>query len=626
MPALRTLLPEPFSSDEDGACGCAVTLDGDTLQVDAAGCSNGGRLAESPACRATVVTALTRREVNRIRVVANGRERSYEDRAAALLVAAGRFVDKVADYDNRLATRTRHDPLGAAREATGRTGRVADIAARTGLAEVAARTPDDESAFAPVTGLSISNWRVRTEIQEGGTLVDARELDTGGTVRRYRWPDRRDRYVLAPIDGKLDASSCEILSAAYERIAQGKLEGNRRAPARAISDVTSADSPGANLASVLDKHTWGYGLLEDLFADERISDVFVSAPASDNPVRVRIDDRILPTNLRLVDDGVRALASRFRHESGNGFSAADPTIDTTVSIAGRRIRVAGVTDPVSEGTAFAFRAHDRRAWTLAALIANGTVTAEAGAVLSLAVERGRSVLVAGPRGAGKTTLLAALLWELPPAIRTVVIEDAPELPVGPLQEEGRDVQALRADGETGLTASEALRTALRLGNGALVVGEVRGEETSVLYEAMRVGANSEAVLGTIHGEGAAGVYNRVVSDLGVTPAAFDATDLVVTLELAEQASQPRRVRTIEEVVDAEAATFEPLFGRPDGTLTPNGCIDRGNSRLVSALARPGETYADVRDVIADRADWLQRLVERGMTTAGEVTAAQLERE
>ncbi|PSP29234.1 hypothetical protein BRC65_00650, partial [Halobacteriales archaeon QH_2_65_14] len=42
--------------------------------------------------------------------------------------------------------------------------------------------------------------------------------------------------------------------------------------------------------------------------------------------------------------------------------------------------------------------------------------------------------------------------------------------------------------ERELSPAEALRTALRLGDGALVVGEVRGEEAAVLYEAMRVGA------------------------------------------------------------------------------------------------------------------------------------------
>ncbi len=58
-------------------------------------------------------------------------------------------------------------------------------------------------------------------------------------------------------------------------------------------------------------------------------------------------------------------------------------------------------------------------------------------------ERGGARLVAGPRGAGKTTTLGALLWELPHEVRTILIEDTPELPAASLQSDGRDVQALR---------------------------------------------------------------------------------------------------------------------------------------------------------------------------------------
>jgi len=104
--------------------------------------------------------------------------------------------------------------------------------------------------------------------------------------------------------------------------------------------------------------------------------------------------------------------------------------------------------------------------------------------------------------------------------------------VDALQSVGRDVQALRTGTGDGpeISAAEALRTALRLGDGALVVGEIRGEEAQVLYEAMRVGANANAVVGTIHGDGADDVYERVVSDLGVEPSSFGATDVVVTVQ------------------------------------------------------------------------------------------------
>jgi type IV secretory pathway ATPase VirB11/archaellum biosynthesis ATPase len=389
--------------------------------------------------------------------------------------------------------------------------------------------------------------------------------------------------------------------------------------------VADADDPVVDLTRALRRHTRGLGVLEHLLADPAVSDVFATAPVADTPLRVTAGDDRLPTNVRLTETGAAALASRFRRTSGRSFSRADPTLDAVVDPPSTdgRIRVAGVTGPASDGLGFAFRSHGGEDWTLPALVANGTLTAAAAGVLSVAVERGAAGLVAGPRGAGKTTLLSALLWELPPRTRTVVVEDTPELPVESLQDAGRDVQALRVDTGDGpeVGPAEALRTALRLGKGALVVGEVRGEEASVLYEAMRVGAAESAVLGTIHGGDGAAVRERVVSDLGVPESSFAATDFVVTCA----AGDSRHVAAVAETRGTDAGvTFARLFARDGDGLAPTGTVDRGNSRLVERLAAPGESYADVRDVVDARAASVEELAATGRTAPGEVTAARVE--
>ena len=629
--------------DDPGAdgCGCEATFDDETLVVDAESCPHDGRLEDSEDCRAVVVEALTDRDATTVRTEAAGVERAYEDDAAALLVAAGRFAEAVRFHDERLAERATRDPLAAAREATGRAGPAPDVAAETGLAELAARAAGYETALAPYVGPAVSRWRVETAPPAAAQLATVRELDTGATVRQYAPETGPTRYYLDPLDRRLSGAELETLSTAYRRLATGEFEGGDRAPGRAVRAVVDdGDAPeqadGSHdhdgdevrterIAAVLGKHTRGYGLLEDLFADPSLSDVFVTAPAPENCLRVTVDGETLVTNVRLTETGVAALASQFRRESGRAFSRADPTLDATAGIADRRVRIAGVTEPPSQGTAFAFRAQDHTVWTLPALIANGTVSRRAAALLSVAVERGRSILLAGSRGAGKTTALSALTWELPPTVRTVVIEDTPELPVASLQAAGRDVQALRTstDGEE-LSPTAALRTALRLGDGALIVGEVRGEEAAVLYEAMRVGANSEAVLGTIHGDGGADVYERVVSDLGVPASSFGATDLVVTLE--RTAAGSRRVRAIEEVVGGEDPAFEPLFERSDAGLTATGRVDRGNSVLLAALADPDESYADLRETLAARGRLLGALAERGATGGDAVTASHGQRQ
>jgi type IV secretory pathway ATPase VirB11/archaellum biosynthesis ATPase len=628
MESLRRVVTDSLfgTTDDETECRCQLSFENDRLVVDGTDCPGGGRLEASEDCRAAIVRKLTERDVESVHVHRSGVERVYDDAAAGLLVAAGRFCERVRYHDERLSERVVRDPLAAAREAVGRADSVADIAAETGLAATAERSSEYETALAPLDGLAISDWRVDTTTPADATLTARRDLDTGATVRIYRITDERDRYVLSPAGQRLDAASTAVLARAYERLADGTVTGGRRAADRAVRAVVEdgENIPVARVTRVLHKHTRGHGLLADLFADPEVSDVFVTAPAPKNSLSVCVEDRRLPTNVRLTDCGVRSLASRYRRESGRGFSRADPTLDAATEIRDRRVRVAGVTDPASDGVGFAFRAHNRDVWTLPALVANGTVTASAAALLSLVVERGHAVLVAGPRGAGKTTLLGALLWELPPSVRTLTIEDSPELPVAPLQEQGREVQALRASTDDDFSPSEALRTALRLGDGAIAVGEVRGEEAQVLYEAMRVGANDAAVLGTIHGNGAEGVRERVVADLGVPASSFGVTDLVVSLE--QTADGTRRLRTIEEIHGGGADRFELLYARPNGTLEPTGRIERGNSRLVDSLCRPEESYAEVRTALDERADRLSSLAETGRTSPDVVDTSALERQ
>ncbi|WP_227015755.1 ATPase, T2SS/T4P/T4SS family [Haloarcula sp. JP-L23] len=406
---------------------------------------------------------------------------------------------------------------------------------------------------------------------------------------------------MRPREHEFDAATTATLASAVERLATAPLD-DQSTPYQAASAVTDDGTTAAALGAVLRKHTRGLGVLEDLFADPRVSDVFATAPVGETRLRVRVDGETMRTNVRLTAEGARTLASTFRRASGRAFSRASPTLDTTTTVADRQVRVAGVMEPMSDGLAFAFRAHDETRWRLADLVANGTVSPRVAGLLSVAVERGAACLVAGPRGAGKTTTLGSLLWELPRSVRTVVIEDTPELPVTDLQSDGRDVQPLRTASGDGpsVDASEALRTALRLGEGALVVGEVRGEEASVLYEAMRVGDGDSAVLGTIHGSGGESVRERLVSDLGVPESAFAATDLLVTLA-PPTAEAGRGVAAVEEVRDhGEGVGFASLFERDGERATTTGRLGRGNSHLLESLSHAGESYASVLDTVETR--------------------------
>ena len=619
-------LLDAFRSGGHGeGCSCTVTVDDRTLTVDASGCD--GDLTAAPGCRETVVETLTEREVTEVYVRSNGLEYRYGDAGIELLAAAGRFIELVGDRDDRLAAAAATDPLDVADELRTRAGPVADVGVESGLLDAAAAV-EDYGDLAPTVGLRMADYYVDQRVPDDARLTDVTSLDTGSEARIYTREDSVPLYALDAVDVSLSESDLDVLMDGYEAIANGVVEGDRIA-SRAVEHVT--DEPvDPILTTILAKHTSGYGILEDLFADSRVTDVFATSPVERNPVRVVVDGQSMATNVHLTGAGAEAIASRIRRTSGRAFSRANPTVDATAGLEnGVDLRIAGVNDPVTDGVAFAFREQADDQFTLPALVANDTLSPEAAAFLSVAVERNAATLIAGTRGAGKTTLLGTLLYELTPDTRTVVIEDTPELPVDPLQSVDRDVQALRTGTGEGpeITAADALRTALRLGDGALVVGEIRGEEAQVLYEAMRVGANANAVLGTIHGDGADEVYERVVSDLNVPPSSFGATDLVVTVQAYRTPEgRKRRIARIEEVIVGEDDIwFEPLYEMAEDRAVPTGRIDRGESRFVDRLTGPGEAYADVRAAVEGRAELLDRLAGDGRTSPEEVAAAYASR-
>jgi type IV secretory pathway ATPase VirB11/archaellum biosynthesis ATPase len=600
--------------DTEEPCACETTFEGDRLVVRGDGCPGDADLAASPACRATAISALRERDADAVLGRCRGVDRRYASRAVALLVAAGRFARRIADRAERLAARTETDPLAAAREASGRAGPVADVAAETGFLE-AADAPDYEAALRAFVGPTLARSRIDPTPPADGRLEHTVD-DSGSRARLYAVPGSELRtYHLAPTETTLSAAEMATLDRAHDRLAAGVAGDGERASVRAVRAVT--DGEHRKLVDVLRKHTRGYGVLEDFFADPAVTDVLAPAPAVDSDIRIRRDGETLRTNVRLTAGGAAALASRLRRASGRAFSRASPTLDAVVENVGaaERVRAAGVTRPATDGTGFAFRAHGGTSRTLPALLANGTVSGAAAALLSVAVERATAALLAGTRGAGKTTLLGALLWELPAATRLVTIEDTPELPVEALAARGRDVQPLYTDdAERGLAPSAALRTALRLGEGALAVGEVRGEEAGVLYEAMQVGAHGSAVLGTIHGDGGDAVRERV-AELGVPESSFAATDLVVTLT---REGEKRRVVAIEEVLDD--GSLATLYGLDDGQLAPTGRVERGNSACVASLAEPGESYGDVLESLDARESFLVDLVAEGRTDADAVAS------
>ena len=146
------------------------------------------------------------------------------------------------------------------------------------------------------------------------------------------------------------------------------------------------------------------------------------------------------------------------------------------------------------------------------------------------------------------------MLEIMRKFRMIVQEDTLELPVVQMRELGYNIGRLKSRSvitnvETELPADEALRTALRLGDSVLILGEVRSIEGKALFEAMRIGALANFVGGTIHGESAYGVYDRIVNDLGVQNTSFKAIDLITICNMLRSPDGLHRFRRVTALTE-----------------------------------------------------------------------------
>ncbi len=385
------------------------------------------------------------------------------------------------------------------------------------------------------------------------------------------------------------------------------------------------------LAKILVRNTIGFGLIEILLLDNKLQDIVINAPIPQNPVFVRHEKyEECVTNIIPSYEDANSWATKLRLQSGRPLDEANPVLDTSLVFEKARARVSAIAQPLSpNGLAYAFRRHRDQPWTLPLYIKNKMINSFTAGLLSFMIDGARTFLVAGTRSSGKTSLLGALMLEILSKYRMIVVEDTEELPLDSLRKIGYDVLGMKVrsaltSATTELEASEGIRTSLRLGDSALVIGEVRSEETKALYEAMRVGALANVVAGTIHGDSPYGVFDRVVNDLKVPATSFKATDLIIItnpIKTADGLHSFKRVAQITEVRKhwlsdpLEEKGFVDLlkYNVENDELEPTPELINGDSEIIKNIAGNVKGWAGdwnaVYDNIILRGKVKQEIVE-----------------
>ncbi len=391
------------------------------------------------------------------------------------------------------------------------------------------------------------------------------------------------------------------------------------------------------LAQVLLRYTVGFGLIEVLLADPKIQDVSLNSPMGETPIFiVHQDFDDCDTNIIPTPAEAESWATKLRLISGRPLDEANSVLDTELRIPGMASRVAAVTQPLNpSGLAFSFRRHRDRPWTFPLFMSVKMMNGLAAGLLSFLIDGTRTMLVAGTRSSGKTSLLGSILTEIMPRYRIITIEDTLELPTDALRKLGYNLQSLKvasalAGKETSeVSATRGIRTTLRMGDSALIIGEVRSKEAKALYEAMRVGAAANVVAGTIHGASPYGVFDRVVNDIGVPRTSFKATDIIIVANPIRTAAGLRKQRRILQITEVRK-TWEndPLqehgfvdlmkYNPVTDQLEVTDELMNGNSEVLKDIAANVKDFAGNWDAVWENIQ-LRASVKNAVAAAAEKT-------
>lgn len=431
------------------------------------------------------------------------------------------------------------------------------------------------------------------ELEEKGKVVEEYVVENS-TIRILDCEEGYDYFVKFP-ETSLGSDGLKRITSFLEKLEEMNVDIELSKNRDKLLSFIKKKLPSKKelLAKIILRHSFGYGLIEVILSDPRIQDVYVDSPGKTPVYVLHQDYGECETNITLSENDLKRLSTRLRVVSGRPFGESNPVIDATLPEF--NTRVCGVQAPLTfEGVGFAFRKHRATPWTITKLLNEGLLNPEAAGLLSYLVDAQVSILVTGPRGSGKTSLLMALISEVQKRNRIIVIEDTPEIPVKELKEAGHHVQHIKTkpllgEGSFEKEAQEALRTALRLGESVLVIGEVRGPEAKSLFEAMRIGAAGNVVMGTIHGSSAYDTWDRIVNDLGVPSTSFKATDVVVSVASLEgEKGLDRKVIDVTEVKKhwtknpLEESGFSNLMERSEKGLELK---DLKDSELVKRISK-----------------------------------------
>jgi len=247
----------------------------------------------------------------------------------------------------------------------------------------------------------------------------------------------------------------------------------------------------------------GYGFLDGFLADPFLEDI--SIPGAGNVFVYHKLFGSLETNVNISKDEIDRMLRSIAERYGKMLSYSNPIIDIHLPD-GSRFNVVFGEDISLKGSNFTIRKFPKEPISVAHLIKWNTLSAELAAYLWMLLEVGVSCIICGETASGKTTTLNALMAFIKPNFKIVSIEETPEVN---LFHKNWVREVTRIHAGSPVTMFDLLKAALRQRPDYIIVGEIRGEEGRIAFQAIGTG---HPIISTMHAGNLQQLFQRLTSD------------------------------------------------------------------------------------------------------------------
>lgn len=351
---------------------------------------------------------------------------------------------------------------------------------------------------------------------------------------------------------------------------------------------------------------FGLGPLEPLLQDPTVSDILVNGAKEVYVERAGILEE---TKVVFKDDThLMRIIQKIVSAIGRRVDESSPMVDARLAD-GSRVNV--IIPPLAiDGPHLSIRRFGHTPISEDDLLASQTLTAPMLALLKAAVAARLNIVISGGTGAGKTTLLNVLSGYISSKERIVTIEDSAELQLKQRHVVRLECRPPDVDDKGAIQARQLVINSLRMRPNRIVVGEVRGEETLDMLQAMNTGHDGSMT--TVHANSPRDAVTRMetmamMANLNLPEKAIRkqiASAVSLVLQVARFSDGVRRVTHVTEItgMESDVISMQDLFvfekqgvsteGRVLGSFNSAGIRPKFSERLKAAgLELPPDMFA-----------------------------------